>query len=144
MNDAPTTQGQRLRQMRLQKRYTQDYVAAQLSTTKQAIYKYETDIVRNIPTEKLIRLAQLYGCSTAYLQGFADEPGEPPAGAFTPVDAPCGVPHHRSGDAAAEEAQLTFYRDLTDALLGLTPAERTTVLRFAQFLAAGHQPPAGE
>ena len=70
----PQTQGQRLRQRRLEKRLTQEYLAEQLNTTKQAIYKYEADIVQNIPLEKLLRLAQLLDCSPAWLQGFADEP----------------------------------------------------------------------
>ena len=143
MTEPKPTQGQRLRQMRLHNRFTQEYVAAQLGTTKQAIYKYETDIVRSIPPEKLDRLARLYGCSPAYLQGYTDEPGDPPAGGFTPVEAPCGTPHRTEQDdeaeAAAANAQLTFYRDLMDTMLQLTAAERATVLRFARFLAAEHE-----
>lgn len=129
MSNEAMTQGQRLRQLRRQKRYTQDYVAAQLNTTKQAIYKYETDIVRNIPVDKLRRLAALYGCSPAYLQGLTDIPGEPPV-----VE---GMPAPAAPEAAdTADAQLTYYRDLMEVMLRLTPANRTAVLRFAQFLAA--------
>lgn len=136
------TQGQRIRMMRLQKRYTQDYVAAQLGTTKQAVYKYEADIVKNIPTEKLVRLSQLFGCSPAWLQGLTEDPGLPPEGEFQAVDAPCGVPHLGKDDPAiADDAQFLFYRDFMDVMLRLAPDERRTVMQFAQFLLSRHSSP---
>ncbi|MBQ7858600.1 MAG: XRE family transcriptional regulator [Faecalibacterium sp.] len=112
-----TTQGQRIRQMRRQKRYTQDYVAAQLNTTKQAIYKYETDIVHNIPPEKLEKLARLLGCSAAYLQGLTDDPGAMPADRALPPSSP-------------------LLQQLTETVQALPAAEQQTVLQFARFLAA--------
>ena len=133
MSDLPMTQGQRLRQLRRQMHRTQDEVAAHLNTTKQAIYKYETDIVRNIPVEKLRKLAELYGCSPAYLQGLTDDPGLPPDEQTAPAQA-AEAPAPDTADA-----QLTYYRDLMDVMLRLTPAQRTTVLRFAQFLASQPQ-----
>lgn len=136
------TQGQRIRAMRLQKRYTQDYVAAQLGTTKQAVYKYEADIVKNIPTEKLVRLSQLFGCSPAWLQGLTEDPGTSPEGDFARVDAKCGVPHLGKGDPAiADDEQFLFYRDFMDIMLRLTPEERRSTFQFARFLLSQHPAP---
>lgn len=128
MSETVMTQGQRLRQMRRQNHLTQDEVAAQLNTTKQAIYKYETDIVRNIPVDKLRKLAQLYGCSAAYLQGLTDWPDRLPL-----EEAPEASPAEAS---ESTENPMAYYRDLMDVMLKLSPADRATVLRFAQFLAA--------
>ncbi len=138
------TQGQRIRRMRLEKRYTQDYVAAQLNTTKQAIYKYENDIVRNIPMEKLMTLSQLFGCSPAWLQGLTEDPGTAPEGGFTPVEAPCGMPHMSRQDAPAPmDDQFMFYRDFMDVMLRLNADERRSVMQFARFLLSQH-PAAGQ
>lgn len=139
------TQGQRIRQMRLECRYTQEYVAAQLGTTKQAIYKYEADLIKNIPTDKLLRLSQLFQCSPSWLQTLSDERGLPPMSAqpFTPVDAPLGTPHHTKNDpapAASAEDHFAFYRDFMDIMSRLTPSERYAVMQFSEFLASKHPP----
>lgn len=139
------TQGQRIRTMRLQKRYTQDYVAAQLGTTKQAIYKYEADIVKTIPAEKLLRLSQLFGCSPAWLQGLTEDPGTAPEGDFRPVEAKCGVPHAGKSDPALmDDAQFLFYRDFMDVMLRLTAEERRATMQFARFLLSQHEASGGE
>ncbi len=146
------TQGQRIRQMRLEHRYTQEYVAAQLSTTKQAIYKYEADLIKSIPTDKLLRLSQLFDCSPAWLQALSEERGLPPEGypTFTPVDAPLGTPHFTKSDAAmhtqtqSADDQFAFYRDFMDVMLQLTPPERYSVMQFAKFMAAQHAPKPAE
>ncbi|MFI3168498.1 MAG: helix-turn-helix transcriptional regulator [Faecalibacterium sp.] len=131
------TQGQRIKQMRLECRFTQEYVAAQLATTKQAIYKYEADLIKNIPSDKLLQLSQLLRCSPSWLQGFTEERGAPLGGTFEPVDAPCGTPHYGKTVTTPDD-QFAFYRDLMDAMTHLTPAERQSVLQFAHFLASKH------
>lgn len=117
----PQTQGQRLRQRRLEKRLTQEYLAEQLNTTKQAIYKYEADIVQNIPLEKLLRLAQLLDCSPAWLQGFADDPL-----ALAPV-------------SAADSEPYRLYAEYLDVLQRLTPDDRRAVLDYSRFLLSRRQ-----
>lgn len=134
------TRGQRIRKKRLDCRYTQEYVAAQLGTTKQAIYKYEADLIKSIPTDKLLRLSQLFHCSPAWLLTLSDEEGTPADSTMEPVEAPCGTPHRTKRDAALEpDAQFTYYRDLMDVMLHLTTAERQTLLQFAQFMASQHE-----
>ncbi len=139
------TQGQRIRETRIDCRFTQEYVAKQLGTTKQAIYKYEADLVKNIPIDKLLHLAQLFQCSPAWLQGLTDDRGTAPEGPLPLPSTPSGIPHYAKKDpeqVAIEQVML--YRDLMDLLLRLSPSECQSVLQFAQFLHAGHMKPAEE
>lgn len=126
----PTTQGQRIYDLRIRKRYTQEYLAEQLGTTKQAIYKYEKDIVQNIPEGKMIRLAQLLGCSVEYLKGHSDEIGSVPLG--NPFEAPARPAAPSSSDL------FTTSRNLMDVLPRLTEEECRSVLSYARFLLSQH------
>lgn len=133
----PTTQGQRIRQLRREKRYTMEYLAQMLGTTKQSIYKYENDIVRNIPADKLRQLALLLGCTPAWLQGFDSGAGSAAAAPGLSADAAAGRAAAVPADASdASPEALRLYRDLTDTLLRLTPAELRSMMDFAQFLLA--------
>lgn len=127
---APTTQGQRIYDLRIQKRYTQEYLAEQLGTTKQAIYKYEKDIVQNIPDGKLLRMAQLLGCSVAYIKGLSDEVGT------APLDNP--FVFSPRPPAPTNEELFTTSRDLMDILPRLSEEECRSVLSYARFLLAQH------
>ena len=121
--EQPRTQGQRIRQLRQEKRYTQEYLAGQLGTTKQTIYKYENDIVKTIPKPRLKKLAALLGCSAAWLQGLEDAPAAPQ---------PAGL---HEGDPFA------LYRALMDILPALSAEEQRSVLAYARFLQAQHTAP---
>lgn len=66
--------GKRLKELREGKGLTMDYVAAKLDTTKQTIYKYENDIVTNIPSDKVEALAKLYNVAPSYIMCWDDDP----------------------------------------------------------------------
>jgi transcriptional regulator with XRE-family HTH domain len=66
------TLGERLRQRRELLRKTQDDVAAAAGTTKQAIYKYETGIVTNIPLDKIDLIAAALETTPQYLLGWTE------------------------------------------------------------------------
>ena len=51
------TVGDRIREARAKAGKTQEEVAKAVDTTKQAIYKYENNIVTNIPMDKLEAIA---------------------------------------------------------------------------------------
>ena len=51
------TIGERIREARTTKGLTQEQLAEQVHVTKQAVYKYETGIVTNIPLDKLESIA---------------------------------------------------------------------------------------
>ena len=72
------TVGQRIRIARERKQLTLDEVAKRCNTTKQTIYKYENEIVTNIPYDKLELLVKALGVSPAYLFGWGDEKKEDP------------------------------------------------------------------
>ncbi len=130
------TQGERIKAMRRECRFTQEYVADKLGTTKQAIYKYEADIVKNIPLDKLLHLAQLLGCSAAWLQGLSDERGDAPTGDFTPSAHSAPID---DDTLLNPDDHFAFYRDFMDLTLRLTPSQRNSVYQYAQFLLWQHE-----
>ena len=68
--------GTRIYEERKRLKLSQEYVAEFLHTTKQAVYKYENGIVKNIPTEKIEKLAQLFGVTPQYLIGWKEKPAD--------------------------------------------------------------------
>ncbi|WP_027405499.1 helix-turn-helix domain-containing protein [Anaerovibrio sp. RM50] len=71
------TIGTRLKELRLQKDYTQEYVGNIIGVSKQTLYKYENGIVTNIPSDKIEALAKVYGVTPEYIMGWATPSSEP-------------------------------------------------------------------
>ena len=70
------TIGERIREARTAKGLTQEQLAEQVHVTKQAVYKYETGIVTNIPLDKLEALPPaLAWCPATWPGGRAPLPG---------------------------------------------------------------------
>ena len=65
--------GHRIKIAREQKNMTQDEVAKLCKTTKQTIFKYENDIVTNLPYEKIELLSSALNVTPSYLFGWAEE-----------------------------------------------------------------------
>ena len=63
----------RLRDLREDHDYTQAHVAAYLNMHRSVYRRYETG-EREIPVWAVIKLAELYGCSTDYIFGLTDKP----------------------------------------------------------------------
>lgn len=72
------TIGEKIKHLRIKSGLTQDDIAKSTGTTKQAIYKYENGIVTNIPTDKIEKMAVLFGVTPSYLMGWDDEQKENP------------------------------------------------------------------
>lgn len=70
--------GQRIKVAREQKKMTLDEVAQRCQTTRQTIFKYENEIVTNIPYDKIVLLASALDVTPSYLFGW-DEKEAPPA-----------------------------------------------------------------
>jgi len=66
------TIGERIKRLRLYKCLTQEDLAVAAATTKQTIYKYENNIVTNIPSDKIEAIADCLGVSAPYLMGWED------------------------------------------------------------------------
>lgn len=70
------TKGERLKYLREQKGLTQEELAKRLNTTRQAIFKYEKNIVTNIPSDRIEQLATILGSTPEYILGWEELPAE--------------------------------------------------------------------
>ena len=64
------TKGQRIKYLREKKNLTQVELAKLLETTKQTISKYEKDIVTNIPSDRIEKLAVVLNSTPEYILGW--------------------------------------------------------------------------
>ena len=64
------TKGQRIKQRRSDLNLSQSDVAKKIGVRKQTLYKYENDIVTNIPSDKIEKLASALDTTEAYLMGW--------------------------------------------------------------------------
>lgn len=67
------TVGDRIRKVRLEQDVTQQELADYIGVSKQAVYKYENNIVTNIPTDKIDAIARRLKVSPAYLMGWEEK-----------------------------------------------------------------------
>ena len=68
------TIGARIKSLRESRRMTLEEVAKLCKTTRQTIFKYENEIVTNIPYEKIELLSLAFQVSPSYLFGWEDSP----------------------------------------------------------------------
>ena len=66
------TKGERIRQRREEVCVNQTDFAKEIGVSKQTLYKYENDIITNIPSDVIERMAVRLGCSPAYIMGWTD------------------------------------------------------------------------
>ena len=64
------SKGQRIKYLREKKNLTQESLAKLLDTTKQTISKYEKDIVTNIPSDRIEKLAVVLNSTPEYILGW--------------------------------------------------------------------------
>ena len=108
------TIGERIREARTAKGLTQEQLAEQVHVTKQAVYKYETGIVTNIPLDKLESITACLGVAPGYLAGWQGSP----AGAEL--------------DALIQDEPIAAYQNLKDQL---TQADKEDIARLIQLRA---------
>ena len=70
--------GERIKQLREANSLTQEELAKRLETSKQTIYKYENQIITNIPSDKIEILAKIFKVSPIYLMGWDETNEESP------------------------------------------------------------------
>lgn len=70
------TKGERIRTRRMRLCISQTDLANAVKISKQTLYKYENDIVTNIPSDVIEKLSYYLECSPAYIMGWdgAQEP----------------------------------------------------------------------
>ena len=64
------TIGDRIKQQRESLHISQTELAQKTNSSKQSIYKYENNIVTNIPSNKIELISNVLHCSPAYLMGW--------------------------------------------------------------------------
>ncbi|MBR5583534.1 MAG: helix-turn-helix domain-containing protein [Lachnospiraceae bacterium] len=67
------TIGQRIKELRNKKNMSQVAFADEINVSKQTLYKYENDIITNIPSDKIEAIAELCHVSPAYLMGWSED-----------------------------------------------------------------------
>lgn len=65
--------GKRIKEIRISKNITQDELALKIGTTKQTIYKYENEIVTNIPSQKIELISNALNTTPDYLMDWSDK-----------------------------------------------------------------------
>ena len=69
------TVGERIKKIRQDNAISQTDLANACKISKQTLYKYENNIITNIPSDKIESLAKIYNTTPAYLMGREDEKG---------------------------------------------------------------------
>ena len=69
--------GDRIRQLREQKKLTQEELARLLDTKRQTISKYEKGIVTNIPSDRIEAMARILDTTPEYILGWDVEEEKP-------------------------------------------------------------------
>lgn len=64
------TVGERLKQLREKSGLSQVDLATKINVTKQTLYKYENDIITNIPSDKIECIAKVLNVSPSYIMGW--------------------------------------------------------------------------
>lgn len=64
--------GLKLKQLRERKNLSQTDAARFIGVSKQTLFKYENDIITNIPSDVIERLARLYDTTPSYIMGWDD------------------------------------------------------------------------
>ena len=67
------TKGERIKQRREQLGISQTELAKRIDTSKQNLYKYENNIISNIPSDKVELLAKELNVSPAYIMGWDED-----------------------------------------------------------------------
>lgn len=68
------TIGERIKEVRNRLNMSQVSFADKIDVSKQTLYKYENDIITNIPSDKIEAIAKIGNVSPAYLMGWDEEP----------------------------------------------------------------------
>lgn len=65
-----STKGERIKEAREKIGMSQTDMADRIGVSKQTLYKYENDIITNIPSDKIEEISALTGVSPAYIMGW--------------------------------------------------------------------------
>lgn len=64
--------GERIKALREKMGYSQTEFAERVKISKQTLYKYENNIISNIPSDVIERMASILNCPPGYFMGWED------------------------------------------------------------------------
>lgn len=67
------TKGEKIKELRRGLGLSQVELARKIGVSKQTLYKYENDIITNIPSDKIMRLSEELGSTPAFLMGWYED-----------------------------------------------------------------------
>ncbi|EQC64763.1 Repressor [Veillonella parvula HSIVP1] len=65
-----TNKGDRIKNLRINNKMTLEEVGEKIGVSKQTLYKYENNIITNIPSDKIEGLAKIFNISPAVIMGW--------------------------------------------------------------------------
>lgn len=71
------TRGDRIKKIREQRGMQQTDLAARIDVSKQTLFKYEHNIITNIPSDKIELIADVLGVDPEYIMGWQDDQRAP-------------------------------------------------------------------
>lgn len=67
------TRGERIKKARTDAGFGLTELAEKIKVSKQTLYKYENDIITNIPSDKILDIADICSVTPSYLMGWEDD-----------------------------------------------------------------------
>ena len=80
------TIGERIKEVRTRLGISQASFADKIGVSKQTLYKYENNIITNIPSDKIEAIAKVSGYSPSYLMGWEEPEDENQTGYYLNQD----------------------------------------------------------
>jgi len=115
------TRGERLKELRTKLDRTLEEVGRVVDISKQNLYKYENDIITNIPSDKIEALAAYYNVSPAYLMGW-------------------DIEKVNNGYVAQEkESGNKYHAVLNEITKEISEEELIDIIKYAEFLLSKHK-----
>lgn len=112
-----STKGTRIKQAREKIGMSQTDMAEKIGVSKQTLYKYENDIITNVPTDKIEAISRLAGVSPSYIMGWENNnlPFEsiPLESKTIPIlgSVACGTPIFDPSDGIQVKVPASFHAD---------------------------------
>jgi len=105
------SKGKIIKSLREKHEMTQDQLAEKLGTTKQTVFKYENDIITNIPSDKVELMAEIFSVSPAYIMGWDEPVHKTIKGIRIPV-----LGHVRAGIPIDAYEDILDYEEITPSM----------------------------
>ena len=106
------TTGDRLKELRQKANLTLQDAGELIGTSKQNLFKYENDIITNIPIDRLVKLAEIYNTSPIEILGwehYSNSPNSTKASVYNylPYGVSAGIPDGPNYEVDLEKIEIS-------------------------------------